>query len=163
MTDAALLFEYYSSGYVKRFHNRPMVPAQTTGQHSFGMLTLLLKLHPNPSKRLIEAIIRHDLPELISGDFPLEAKKSFPVLKEVDDGVKDIWEKRHGQEPLELEADEKIWLAYLDQLEVIYYLSMCPQNPETQNIMNNCSALVGDFYKQLQAFGYFTDPQETVH
>lgn len=116
------LMSLYQSKGVIRWHSRPQVPSQTTGEHTMGMLILLMKLHPNPSADLYEAILRHDLHEVICGDFPHEAKRDFPFLRDTDELAADKFAHDHKLRRLELSTNDYAWLKFLDQLEVMFYL-----------------------------------------
>lgn len=114
--------EFYKSAQVTRWHNKPDIPAQTNADHSFGMLLLLIKLHPSPSANLMQAVIRHDLGEVFSGDFPHDAKKAFPELKEISETYQSIFELQFLNSEIELLPIDKLWLKLLDQLEPLYYM-----------------------------------------
>lgn len=150
---------------VRRWHNKPIMPIQTTGDHSFNMLLCLIALHPAPSANLMQAVIRHDLAERISGDFPHEMKREHPVLKEIDEAAQKQFEEENGLYPIELTIEERIWLKLLDQLEVMTYIeSVIPfEHDETVEIFENCSDLASEYIAQLQTFGYFTEADSIIH
>lgn len=146
------------SAKVRRWHNKPSIPVQTTGEHSFNMLLCLIVLHPAPSADLMEAIIRHDIAERISGDFSHDMKKQYPVLKEIDNEIAESFQQELGLRPLNLTDADKLWLKLLDQLEVLTYLELCVEsNDETQDIYENCSNIVADCMSALQHYGFFLE------
>lgn len=156
---------FYNSLGTIRFHNKVKIPSQTNKDHTMGMLLLCEALHPNPSANLLRAIIRHDMAESIGCDFPHEMKKEFPVLKEIDVLKQEAFEKSYNQTPLELTIEEQLWLKYLDQIEVLYYLTnlTVPPNEQSKVIYKNCTVILNDLENQLKTFGFFTNPEETVH
>lgn len=158
------LAKFYETRLVERWHNRPDIKSQTTGDHSFGMLLLLLTLHPNPSSALMQAIIRHDLSEIKSGDFPSDVKRRFPVASEIDEFYQKEFAEEWGLTALDLSEQDKIWLKFLDQLEPLYYLNSLPFKSErTIETMRRLSESSGQLANQLRAFGYLMEPDETVH
>ncbi len=146
--------KFYESGYVERWHTNKHVPAQTTGQHSFGMLQLLIILHPNPSANLMQAIIRHDLHESFFGDSPHAAKNEYPSIRVFEEHAQRIFEKENGLKKLELRDEDKLWLKLLDQLEVIFYLESLDCGDHSV-ILKQCAILVDKYQKDLQGYGYF--------
>lgn len=70
---------------VARYHTKRTIRQQTIGQHSFNMLTLLLKVLPGARRELLLSCVFHDLPELITGDVPAPVKRAHPDLKDMLD------------------------------------------------------------------------------
>ena len=62
------------AGNVRRCHVVPHHGEYTGGKHSFDATSLLLVLHPDPSKELIQAVLWHDAAERWVGDMPAPAK-----------------------------------------------------------------------------------------
>lgn len=117
LTDATLLRD---AAAVKRYHTKRTVRAQTNGQHSFDMLTLLLTVLPFCSKQLMLAVMLHDLPELVTGDTPGPAKRSNPVLS---NALADMEESTgilfySGQH---LTEEERTILKWLDRMEAVLW------------------------------------------
>ena len=121
--------DYYLADYVQRWHNKPYVPPQTTGQHVAGMLALCRVLHPNPSVELLLAIIDHDKHEYTFGDIPYSAKRKYPEIKAIESNEqRDFYEAMDLEMPVLSEMDIA-WLKYLDQLEARSYVSaFCDTN-----------------------------------
>lgn len=161
------LLEFYTSGETLRWHNKPNVPPQSVKHHTAGMLMLLIKLHPNPSERLMRAIIEHDLPETDGYffDAPHDAKQQFPVLREIEEVVTARFKKRFDLPEVFLTEVEKLWLKYLDGLETLCYIvtSVNSENPVANKIYNRQSELTLELEKQLQALGFLNEPAGTVH
>lgn len=158
---------FYKAAHVERWHNRPTVKAQTTGAHSFGMLQLLILLHPNPSAELMEAIIRHDLHEKFSGDWPHEVKNAHPALRTIEAAYEKAFDEEFGLRALKLSEADRLWLKYLDRLEPIYYLLFTgghmTDDPEIHGIIRKAQEDAEYLRRQLMAFGFFTEPGEAVH
>lgn len=155
-------FELIKSSKVRRWHAEPDIPVQTTGDHSWNMILCLLAIHPNPSANLMRAVIMHDLPEKFGCDFPHHVKKNNPELKIIDESFSVIFNQHFGFEEIQLTPEEKLWLSFLDQFEVMLYVSEV-DNDTAEEIHNNCYNLCEDYVKKLKTFGYFTEPDETVH
>lgn len=160
-----LLYELWETGYVKRWHNKPYVKPQTTGQHTHGMCVLLMKLHPSPTADLYEAIIQHDGGEydFLGCDFPYPQKRDFPVLRDIDDKFNDNYQSYFGlRKPILNEAD-RLWLSYLDQLEAAFYTSSLVSNDvRVQDCAAKCFASANHYKEQLQRLGYLLEDHETV-
>lgn len=161
------LLDFYSAQFVKRWHNKPYVPAQTTGQHTFGMLLLLRKLYPEASKALHVAIIDHDMGENegIGCDLPHPLKQKHPHLKELDESFTTEWIEQNGLAKFPLTEDEKLWLKYLDQLEAVYYLASLYSSDDRINRMAKKGAsLCHEMATELKRRGYLQEFQtETVN
>lgn len=159
------LYELYQTRLVTRWHTRPDVPSQTTGDHTIGMLLLLVKLHPNPSANLFQALVRHDnLGEYIGCDFPHKMKKEFPELKAIDEKMDVKAETYFSLQSISLTVEEKLWIKYLDQLEPLLYIhSIKPTEQKTIETAQRLMVMCNDLEKQLQAFGYLLEPESTVH
>lgn len=161
------LLEFYTSADTRRYHNKRGVPIQTVKEHSFGMLLLLLKLHPNPSANLMRAIVEHDLPET-SGyfcDIPHDLKEEYPIFREIEAKVEAKFRSDFGLPENKLTDVEKIWLKYLDGLDVICYIEVnIPEpNPQSYEIYHNQMKKTQELFNQLQTFGYFQKPTATVN
>lgn len=105
-------------GNVRRAHCIPHHGEYTVGKHSFDAVSLLLELHPNPSRELILAVLHHDIPERWLGDLPATAKWQNPALA-AEYGVA---EKRVEQalglcNPNDLSQEERDWLNAVDRIE----------------------------------------------
>lgn len=107
------------SGTVARFHALPNVPAYNVAEHSYGVVSLLLLLHPNPSLNLIRACQFHDLPERWLGDLPATAKWDNPELADAYNKAEiDLFGRLGMLKMVELDEDELQWLRVLDTLEL---------------------------------------------
>lgn len=106
-------------GEVNRCHATPRHRPYNNASHSYGVVSLILILHPDPSKRLIEAALWHDSAERWVGDLPAPAKMSSPELaKHYEREEASIL--NHFQIPAvwQLTPDEQEWLKNCDTLEL---------------------------------------------
>jgi 5'-deoxynucleotidase YfbR-like HD superfamily hydrolase len=104
-------------GRVARFHTLPMPERQSVAAHSWGVATLILALHPNPSINLIKAALWHDVAEGATGDVPASAKRRWPKINEAMlDAEADV-EVLVGL-AVALTAEEATWLRCCDLLEL---------------------------------------------
>ena len=62
------------AGWVQRMHTTPHHRPHTVAQHSWSMAAMLLLLHPDPSRELIQAALFHDVAERWTGDMPAPMK-----------------------------------------------------------------------------------------
>lgn len=107
-------------GRVKRGHALPFVGSYDNAQHTYGALSLLLLLHPNPSLALIRALCWHDVAERWFGDLPATAKEGNPDLREVYEAI-----ESHALGVLGLSQtllpEEQQWLKSIDTLELLLW------------------------------------------
>ncbi len=68
------------AGRVRRCHIIPHHGQYDVAQHSYGAVSLLLLLHPNPSLGLIKAVQWHDCAERWVGDLPAPVKWTHAEL-----------------------------------------------------------------------------------
>lgn len=109
------------AGQVKRCHTVPVIGHYDVAQHTFNMLCMLRVLYPEPTLRLIWAIIAHDVPERTTGDIPATSKWSGIVntqtLKDAEDHIlSDV-----GFDHLSLNQEEQKILKGLDMLELFFW------------------------------------------
>lgn len=110
---------------VERTHTFLTVgPQYTNGFHTFNMLAMLRILWPNCSKRLIWAVLEHDLPERWIGDSPYPAKAVGILDREVEARYEAmIIHSIFGEyETDNLSEEEKNWLKGLDLLEFWFWM-----------------------------------------
>jgi hypothetical protein len=104
-------------GMVRRCHAIPHHGLYNIAQHSFGAVSLLLLLHPNPSLNLIKALQWHDVAERWLGDMPGPAKTVNGDLGEVYERVESRVLFQLGLSP-DLQPEEQHWLKAMDVLEL---------------------------------------------
>lgn len=71
------------SGMVERFHNIPTITRDTVGEHTYGVLWLVVLLsEPKlPSSNLFLATLAHDTPEANWGDITAPTKRILNISK----------------------------------------------------------------------------------
>lgn len=115
--------EYFMrGGDVKRYHTRVTIGQQTVAEHSHRVISILRFLTDDQlTLELLLAAHQHDIPELISGDMPYVAKRSFQQLDEAITEVEAQLSAEMGLAPLELTPDEEELLKQADMLEAAMY------------------------------------------
>lgn len=107
------------AGQVRRMHTIPHLGYYDVAQHCYGMVALLMTLHPSPTIALVIEIMTHDLAERFLGDTPAPAKwhckeLATEIAMEEDSIIKNL-----GYNNAELLSDEdRSWLRALDRLEL---------------------------------------------
>jgi 5'-deoxynucleotidase YfbR-like HD superfamily hydrolase len=105
------------AGAVKRCHVVPHTGHYDVAQHCYGVVSLLMLLHPKPSNNLIMASLWHDTAERWLGDMPTTAKWYDDVLGRVYNATEDKLMKNIGLAN-ELTNEEVNWLKTVDLLEL---------------------------------------------
>jgi len=106
-------------GETERVHTIPHLNSYSVAQHSYGVLSLLLILHPNPSLGLIRTTLWHDATEHYTGDMPAHAKWDFPDLKAAMKTTEEALSKNMGMgEEYLLSPQDQRWLKSCDLLEL---------------------------------------------
>lgn len=108
------------AGTVRRCHIVPHHGQYNIAQHSYGAVSLLLLLHPEPSLNLIKAVQWHDVGERWLGDMPAPAKWSNPELGAVYEAAEERVLKTLGLLP-DLTEEEVNWLKAVDTLELLLW------------------------------------------
>lgn len=113
---------------VQRMHTMPGHHMQTVGEHTFGVIAIILIItesYPSPYKdgkllALIKAAMYHDVAEAITGDVPATVKWRHILL---DDALKEV-ERRVDLEfglSVGLTEHEHSLLKYADIMELAMY------------------------------------------
>lgn len=110
------------AGHVERCHTVPHRAGYSVGRHSYDALSLLLLLHPEPSVRLIKAVLWHDAAERWVGDLPTTVKWSYPALCTAYENAERSELQRHLPPAAEalnsLFEQDLIWLDAVDKIEL---------------------------------------------
>jgi 5'-deoxynucleotidase YfbR-like HD superfamily hydrolase len=74
------------AGRVLRYHTWPTISQETIAEHSWGVAMIWLQLFRKCTSSsmvavILQWILRHDAPELWSGDLPFPVKQRHPPLK----------------------------------------------------------------------------------
>jgi 5'-deoxynucleotidase YfbR-like HD superfamily hydrolase len=68
------------ASHVQRWHTKRSIHRQTVGEHTFGVVAIILHLWPYSHLNLIKAAMWHDIPEIATGDIPAPTKRKYPDL-----------------------------------------------------------------------------------
>lgn len=140
-------------GAVERSHTIPHLDSYTVGLHSYNAVSLLMLLHPNPSRALIEAVLWHDVPERWLGDLPATAKWLNPELKAAYGRAERKVIDRLGipMDDFMLTEDDWWWLNAVDRLE--FWLWALDQhmsgNMHTKEAYDNITSWIEDNFEKL--------------
>lgn len=142
-------------GDVRRWHASPCKALRNSGDtvsaHHSRCADMILQLWPDASTELILATVHHDTPELILGDPPYPAKRSYPALA---DGyaiaeAQVIYDYRIPQPESDLDARR---IKLVDRLDA--YLWMLRHAPDQEEIDGWPDAL-RDLYRMADELGVF--------
>lgn len=108
-------------GQTLRLHTLPHLQHYDVAQHSWGMAALLHALWPQCNKRLLLAVLFHDVGERWVGDTPAPLKwwiepQVGTLIKQVEARIQktlDVY--------FELDCDERYWLKALDITELFLF------------------------------------------
>lgn len=115
-------FAFLEAGKVTRLHTVPHLQHYDIAQHSWRMAMLLYALFPDPgpSKRLLWAVLTHDVAERWIGDTPTTIKWASPELTAALDNLEEQVNNFFGFK-FKLIEKERRWLKALDLLELYLY------------------------------------------
>lgn len=148
------------AGTVRRCHTVPHHGQYNLAQHSYGAVSLLLLLHPEPSLNLIKAVQWHDVGERWLGDMPAPAKWDNPDLGRVYEEAEQKLLERLGLAQ-KLTDEELNWLKAVDTLELWLWCReeealgneavsamrrACEEVTEKRRLEGSLPALVAGFY-----------------
>ena len=106
---------------VKRYHTVPTIRTQTTGEHSYGVLMILMHVFDYEVPReLMRAALFHDLAEISTGDTPATAKWKSPELKRQLEMMEASFEKSNRIE-YNLTEQEQIVFKFADMMELCMF------------------------------------------
>lgn len=115
-----------ASGRVMRWHRQETIRQQSVGEHTYGVLWLVLLLTDfGASADLLKAALAHDMPEHVTGDMPAPTKRlpgvtaALDVLeRKVMDGLGLLHLHPENLPPIESEV-----LSWADGLEGLMFCS----------------------------------------
>jgi len=121
MISAERIHTLREAGNVTRCHTMTTIKDRTVGHHTFNVLLILLDAVPALcTKRLMQAAMYHDLPELYTGDVPAPAKWDYLDLENALRQAEYDFHKRWFTN-VEITHDEKNLLKCADGLELFLY------------------------------------------
>lgn len=107
---------------VKRYHTTRTLRTQTTGEHSAGVAAIIMCICPEPSANLLMAAIKHDTPELATGDLPATAKWENPQLAAQLAISEETFLRKHDIDMPLLSAEEGRMLKFADYGELVFWV-----------------------------------------
>lgn len=129
-----VLYNHRMAGRIRRLHIKPMNgDEQNIAAHSWGVTMILLDLFPAVSRSCLIFALRHDVPEIVTGDVPANVKWQHPNLHhelgciEEDFLDKMSWPKeseKHGVLHLagsENWHNERLYIKIADRVELLFY------------------------------------------
>jgi hypothetical protein len=121
-----MMIESYHAGQVVRYHSNPRIArlGQSDGEHSWGVAIIIDQLHPDPSRDLLRAALRHDGGEMYAGDLSHPFKQANPEFAEQHRKIEAEAATAIGLRLPNLTPDEQDWLALADRLESILYVKL---------------------------------------
>ena len=108
------------SARVKRYHTEPTLHIQTVGEHTYGVLWLVLLIEPGASRDLLVAALGHDTPEFGSGDVPSPSKKDPAVKAAFDAMESDTMTRLQLETPWITDTEARV-LKLADNLEGLMF------------------------------------------
>lgn len=117
----------HPDGDVARWHSHPdsrlRLSGDTINGHQQRCVELLLRIYPNASQHLIEAVRYHDEAERWLGDMPYMAKHNFPELADaIRVAEYDVMKKHNIPQPDS--TFEKSMLKIVDRLDAYIWMLM---------------------------------------
>lgn len=119
-------------GRTKRMHVMDVLQQQTVGEHTYGVLAILLLIVPQEhrSGTLMAAALTHDASERDFGDVPGHAKKE-PDVASAYARLEDKWARDIGFH-VELTLEQKTLLEFADKLE---FMAFCVRERQMGNTL----------------------------
>ena len=128
------LYNHRMAGRIRRLHIKPMNgDEQNIAAHSWGVAMILLDLFPAVSRSCLIYALRHDVPEIVTGDVPANVKWQHPGLQDtlewIEEGFlnKMSWpteSEKHGVPYLAGSEDwhnERLYIKIADRVELLFY------------------------------------------
>ena len=128
------LYNHRMAGRIRRLHIKPMNgDEQNIAAHSWGVAMILLDLFPAVSRSCLIYALRHDVPEIVTGDVPANVKWQHPSLHhELECIEEDFLDKmswpteseKHGVPYLagsENWHNERLYIKIADRVELLFY------------------------------------------
>lgn len=116
----------HQAGQVVRYHTNPILWrfGQTNADHTHGVIMIILKLHPNPSRNLLAAATVHDSGERWAGDLSYPFKRANPEAAAQHAVTELRLAIENGIPQFEITLEEKQWLFFADKLESYLYVQL---------------------------------------
>lgn len=146
----------HTTGRTLRYHANPTVSgyAQTVADHTWGVLAILYRFHPAPSRALLGATMFHDSAELWAGDLPGPFKREHGLAARAHEKAEQQIALEKGIPQFSLTAEETRWLKFADRLECYLYVRIkCPWLLENEGWQK----LMVDLVTEAEALGIVED------
>jgi 5'-deoxynucleotidase YfbR-like HD superfamily hydrolase len=114
------------AGRVLRCHTTPLIHRQTVGEHTFGVLNILLailgsRIHDYKYHKMLIAAIYHDAPEAITGDVPANTKWNYPLIEEGLKAAEEKIECEYDLFRIDPSSEEGRLLKFADGMELAIF------------------------------------------
>lgn len=110
---------YRDAANVLRYHTKRTLRQQTVGAHTFDLMMLVQTVAPDCRKEVLLACMKHDLPELFTGDLPAPIKRADPelamLLEAVERGLYPLYEE------FNLTEEEEALVKWADRMELVLW------------------------------------------
>ena len=128
------VYNHRMAGRIRRLHIKPMNgDEQNIAAHSWGVAMILLDLFPCVSRSCLVFALRHDVPEIVTGDVPANVKWQHPGLQDTLEWIEEGFLERMGW-PTESEKhgvphlagsenwhNERLYIKIADRVELLFY------------------------------------------
>jgi len=120
------VYNHRMAGRIRRLHIKPMNgDEQNIAAHSWGVAMILLDLFPAVSGNCLVFALRHDVPEIVTGDIPANVKWEHPPLQNTLEWIEKGFLEKMGW-PTEHEGTvhwdrEKTYIRIADRVELLFY------------------------------------------
>ena len=137
----------YRAGFVVRYHNNPELVwfMQNDGAHTWGVVSLLLMLHPNPTLALIAAAQFHDVGEYDACDMSGPFKRRHPEFAAEHARIEGEYRKLRTDGRFEAQTSEDAeWIDFADKLEALLFtMTVKPEVAEGDGWPEQMRRLIG--------------------
>ena len=117
------VYNHRMAGRIRRLHIKPMNgDEQNIAAHSWGVAMILLDLFPCVSRSCLVFALRHDVPEIVTGDVPANVKWQHPGLQDTIEWIEEgFLEKMGWPTDLKDQHEEKTYIRIADRVELLFY------------------------------------------
>lgn len=117
--------EVYRAGFVVRYHNNPELIwfMQNDAAHTWGVVSLILMLHPKPTVALLAAAQFHDVGEYHACDMSGPFKRKHPEHAAEHSRIETDYRREMTDSKFEAETvSDKEWIDFCDKLEALLFV-----------------------------------------
>lgn len=137
------------AGAVERCHTIPHHGSYNTAHHSYGAVSLLLLLHPDPSLALIKAVQWHGCAGRWLADLPSPARWDYPDIENVYQMMEARILKGLGLLQ-ELDREDARWAQAVDMLDLWLWCreQEAMGNRATVDLRRTCQYVLGELISE---------------